>query len=212
MLNKQSLLLTAVAGLACLAPGAAGGEKADKIEMQAKRAVRQLGKALWAKDIDGVMKLVDVPWYDNLGKSRLIRDRAALKPELEKLFPDAKAPAKVVFAIKEIHTYAEVLKKYGSEIDKEDRQLLDQVLKQNDFILDVEVKTPEGEKLTRTLFMVSIQGGRARVVGMREPLERVAKGVRPPENSKGSDPFFNTLLGPSSPPGDGTWQSSSFTR
>jgi hypothetical protein len=163
--------VAAVASLAWLAPASGAGEKAekaDKTEMQAKRAVRQFGKALWAKDLDTLMKHVDVPWYDNLEKNRLIRDRDQLKKELQKLFPDSKAPAKVILSVKDVHTYAEVLEKYGKEIDKEERKLLDQVLKQNDLILNVDVKTPEGEQLTRTLFMVSFREGRPRVVGMRD--------------------------------------------
>src|SRR5215475_2208702 len=78
MFNPQRLAIAVVASLILIAPAIAG----DKIDMLAKETAESFCKALTSKDVDGMMKLCDVPW-SRAGK-QVIKDRDELKKEFQK--------------------------------------------------------------------------------------------------------------------------------
>jgi hypothetical protein len=164
-------LALAAAGLLVAAGGAGAEQPADKNVELAKKAVDAFAKGVIAKDINALMKVVDVPWCDNLNleTSKLILKSEELKKRLEKLIGgSSKIPEKVVLEFKTVLTYEKVLEKFGKALSAEERKVLDEVLKKTDYVMHVEIRSPEGEVLTAMSFLVGIRGGQAKVVGLRD--------------------------------------------
>jgi hypothetical protein len=170
VLNRQTLwLMLAASGLLWCGAGAA--RAGDKNAELAKKAVDAFAKGVVARDVKAVMKTVDVPWCDNLNldSTKLIAKTDELQKRLDKLINGAQQiPAKVVLDFKTVLTYDKVLEKFGKGLPEEERKILDQVLKKTDYVLGVEIKSPEGEVLAQLTFLVGMRGSEAKVVGLRQ--------------------------------------------
>src|SRR5687767_12798971 len=118
--------------LACV-PADAAPRTGDKRVEQVKQLCEQFIKAVAAKDLDGVMKLVDVPWYENLNKSQkgaITNDREQVR-EFFKKIPEGKPPADLL--VKEVLTYKELIQKAGADLEDRERNLLEQVVKKDGY-------------------------------------------------------------------------------
>lgn len=146
--------------LTALLPLPAGGHAEDsEADKQAKQAVDKFFAALKAKDIDAVMKTVDVPWFHD-GR-RILRDAKDLKAELEQLLK-SKDLTNLSYEIRQVISYAEV----RGDLDDTTRNLGDEVLDkaQDDRVVLLSVKNPKPEKL---ILLVRIRKGEARIVGLQ---------------------------------------------
>jgi hypothetical protein len=163
---KQSLWLV----IAATVLTGAAQQPADKNAEKAKKACETFAKCVTAKDVPALMKVVDVPWCDNinLDETKLILKSEELKQRLEKLIKgSAQIPPKVVLEFKNVLTYEKALEKFGGGLPAEEKKILDQVLKKTDYMLHVVVKSPEGEILTEFTMQVAFHDGQVRVVGLR---------------------------------------------
>ncbi len=165
------LMAAALMGFA----GLRAGEKKDQTAEEAAKVAQLFENALWAKDLDAVLKVVDVPWYDNLlddnmRKGRVIRDREQLKKAFAKGFEHIEAPVKVNLEVKDNFTYAQVLEKFGDQLDRDERKRWDEVLRKKDRVLNVLWSTGgRSPARGRIVIMVAFRKGQAKVVGMRDP-------------------------------------------
>jgi hypothetical protein len=159
--------MLAAAGLVSCGTRGSAAQAGDFDLKQAKKACETFINALTAKDLDALIKVTAVPWYDNFEQSRVLLKRDDLDKELQKFIAKIKAPAKVVVEFKETLTYELVLEKFGGDIPPEERKLLDQVLKKSDYVLRVEIQSPDGEQLGQIVMLVGLRDGHARVVGLR---------------------------------------------
>jgi hypothetical protein len=149
---------------------ARAAQPADKNAEKAKQACEAFAKQVVAKDVPALMKVVDVPWCDNLklDETKLILKSDELKKRLEKLIGgSAQIPPKVVLEFKTVLTYEKVLEKFGGGLPAEERKILDQVLKKTDYVLHVVIKSAEGEILTELSMLVGFRDGQAKLVGLR---------------------------------------------
>ncbi len=131
----------------------------DKTDEQAKEAANQFMKAVKARDIDAVMKTVQVPWFHN-GK-KVIKERDELKQEFGKLF-EKRDFAGLNYEIKQVVSYDSVRKKVN---DKE-RELLDEVVGKDDRVVLVVLDNKMKEE--RVTLLVKQREGKAAVVGLRD--------------------------------------------
>jgi hypothetical protein len=175
VLNRQMAgLALAAAGLLAVGHWAHAAQGADKNAELAKKAVEAFAKGVVAKNIDALMKVVDVPWCDNLNMdaSKLILKNDDKNPELRKrleklIGASMEIPAKVVVDFKMVLTYEKVLEKFGKALPESERKILDEVLKKTDYILHVAIKSPDGDVLVELSFLVAIRGKEAKIVGLR---------------------------------------------
>jgi hypothetical protein len=126
-------------------------QKAEK----AKEIHGQFVKAIKAKDLDGMMKLVDVP---RIGFSKeVIRDEKDLKKALKSFLDSIEDPAKVKADIKEVLSYATFREKFKDK--KEVLKLLNALKLTNDDRVIVEANAA---------IVIRIRDGKAKVVGVLE--------------------------------------------
>lgn len=134
---------------------------ADKADDQAKEAVEQFAKALVGKDVDGLMKVVDVPWC--MEGKRLIKDRDELKKEFIKLL-DAKDFSKDKVAIKLVAPLPKFEEAVGKKLPDDHRKMFEEVLGKDHRMVLIEVE--QGERKGKGVIAVRLQDGKARVVGI----------------------------------------------
>jgi DNA polymerase III delta prime subunit len=146
-LGTACLIIVAAAG-----PAVAADADTDK---QAKEIYGQLFKAIKAKDLDGVMKLVDVPWF-GLGKD-VVKDEEEVKKRFKEFLDRIKDTSELKVDIKEVMSYAQFREKHK---DKKDLlKLLDELkLTKEDRVLQV----------FQAAVLVRIRDGKAKVVGVIE--------------------------------------------
>jgi hypothetical protein len=168
MIIKQTLwVVLAALCLVCSSSRSKAAQTGDFDLKQAKKACETFVHAVIARDLDGLVKITEVPWYEHFDKSRVILKRDDLDKELKKLTTKAQAPPKVVLEFKDTLTYELVLEKFGANLPAEERKLLDQVLKKTDYVLEVVINSPEGENLAEVVMLVGLRDGKAKVVGLR---------------------------------------------
>src|SRR5688572_23498576 len=67
------------------------GDTTAKNDEQAKEIAVRFMKAIKEKDIEGAMKLADVPWYSERGlKPHIVKDRDDVRSEVRKTIDDFK--------------------------------------------------------------------------------------------------------------------------
>jgi hypothetical protein len=133
---------------------------ADERDDQARKAVADFLRALKAKDLEGILKLVDVPWFHD--GQRVVRSRDELKTIFQKLL-DKQSFADVVQTIKRIQPYANV----SAQLEPSERALLDEVLEKDDRIVLLNV-TKEGKQQESVVLLVRTREGKTAIVGIRE--------------------------------------------
>lgn len=154
-LLSAAILVATLTALA--APPAAA---ADKNEEKAKEAAVAFLKAVKAKDLDAVMKTVDVPFLmedqpEPLAKTDEVK--AALKTLLEKVKPE-KVPTDVgaVLDLPTVRKKVEKQKKNGAET-------IEKLIGKNGFVV---VVTKDGKEQGAVL--VRMKDGQAKVVGIAD--------------------------------------------
>lgn len=159
MTGKSSLILLTSAALMVIATRGVGAQ--EKGDALAREAVEQFFKAFNAKDIDSLLKGVDVPFCREGGKN--IDKLNELKPYLQKAL-DTRDPSKDKLAIKLVTTLPKLEEAEGKFTDNE-RKAVQAVLGNDHRVVKVEMNRGEGGKHVHLIF-VRIQNGKAKVVGI----------------------------------------------
>jgi hypothetical protein len=144
---------------------------ADKDEDKAKEMVAVFIKALKAKDIDAVMKTVDVPFFMRDKESKLIEKTEDVKTTLKGLLAELKDPAMIPSEIVSVHDLPALRKlvmdksKDNKDKDsdkvKKELELLEKALGEKGYAVVIgRDGKPHGGVLIR------IKGGTAKVVGL----------------------------------------------
>jgi hypothetical protein len=134
----------------------------DKARALAKEAVERLNKAVEGRDLDALMKLVDVPYCQD-GR-QIIKDREELRKAFEEVWAKRpKQPAKIKFHIREIATIMEFIKKKNAPPSR--GADLSAVLGENHRVVYVEFERPTGG-FQPVWIGVRIDRDQARIVGM----------------------------------------------
>jgi hypothetical protein len=147
--------------LAAVATGAAAQESGAKADSQAREAVSQFFKAIKAKDIDDLLKAVDVPFCREGGKN--IEDRDDLKRFFQTAL-GARGPSKDTITIKLVTTLPRLEEAEGKFTDDE-RKAVEEALGKDHRVVKVEWDR-FGEGKHRALILVRFREGLAKVVGI----------------------------------------------
>src|SRR6516162_407987 len=126
MRNSRSRLLSGMLlGVALLVGLSPVHGQDDKGADKAKKAVVLFGAKVAANDLEGVLKVVDVPFLHNINDPNKIeasRDRETLKKNMQQLL-DAFKGKKVQLEVAEVIRYSKFLAAEGTQLPKEDRKL-----------------------------------------------------------------------------------------
>ncbi len=164
---KTSFPVLALAALLWSRSEGAAKEKKAKPDEQARKVCEQFGKAVFTKNLDGAIKLVAGPWYDNYegtGRGRVTRGADEVNKRLKKLFGEIPAAKHVGMEVLDNLTYEQAAEKLKAE----ERQILDGVLKKTDRVLAVRISR-DGKKGSRLIMLVGWRDGQAKVVGIHDP-------------------------------------------
>jgi hypothetical protein len=142
-------------------PGVAAQESAAKTDAQAKEAVVQFFKAFKAKDIDILMKAVDVPFCREGGKN--IDKRGDLKLFFSKAL-EVRDPSKDTITVKLVTTLPKLEASEGKFTDDE-RKAVEAALGKDHRVVKVEWDRG-GDGKHKALIRVRLQKGKAKVVGI----------------------------------------------
>jgi hypothetical protein len=138
---------------------------ADKDEDKAKEAVLAFVKAVNARDVDAMMKLVDVPFVaSSNGKNTVFEKAEDLKADFMRwvgsLPADAKFPDQVIEVLG-FEARLEKLKKAGLKGDEPEVKLARKVVGKNGYAVVL-----GNNGVTKGVFLVTIKDGKARVVAI----------------------------------------------
>lgn len=132
---------------------------ADKVDDQVKKVVDQFAAAVKAEDVDAVMKVVDVPWFDD-GK-RIIRERDELKKHFQEIFKE-KDLTTFTYEIDEVNRFGDI----QGEVSEQDRELLKGVVDKDDRVVSLTIK--QGDKKHKVHLGVRLRKGEAKIVGLKD--------------------------------------------
>lgn len=161
MLRRLCLILVAAAALVGIGTGEAAQEKGDKTDTQAKEAVVQFFKALKSKNLEVIMKAVDVPFCREGGKNSEKRD------DLKRFFQtvlDKRDLSKDTITIKLVTTLPKLEQSEGKFTDDE-RKAVEEVMGKDHRVVKVEWNR-FGEGKHMALILVRFREGKAKVVGI----------------------------------------------
>lgn len=158
----RALLLStslAILGLGWLSVASAApkAKEAAATDLLAEEAVKQFDKALVGKDVDGVLALVDTPFYWGPEEPPVDRDR--LQKLLIQLFRD-KDYAGAKLTIVETTTYGQL----APSLDKKQKDSLDKVADPKDRVVFVQ-DAASGSKSTSGN-LIRVRDGKAKVIGI----------------------------------------------
>jgi hypothetical protein len=135
---------------------------ADKDEDKAKEATIAFLKAVKAKDIDALMKTVDVPFLMTVERKPKVFEKAdELKTELKATLDKIKDGSKIPAEAGEVLDLPAVRKKIEGKKDKEVLELVEKVLGANGYVVMLGKDGKEGGAV-----LVRIKDGKAVVVGL----------------------------------------------
>jgi hypothetical protein len=160
MLGKRPLFLVAAVLVGPAVGAGAQGEGNEK-ETQAKEAVARFFMALKAKDLDVLMKEVDVPFCREGGKNVEKRD------DLKRFFQKAlgvRDLSKDTITVKQVTTLPELEKSEGN-FTGDERKAAEEALGKDHRVVKVEWDR-FGEGQHKALVLVRIRRGKAKVVGI----------------------------------------------
>lgn len=149
--------LLAAAVTLCWVGAGSRADEAEKANAQAREVVEKLAKAVKAKDIDAVMKIVDVPFFWD-GK-KTIKDRDDLRKEIVGVFAE-KDFSEVTLEVKEVFT-VEVVQ---GKLKEKERELLKDVVTKDDRVVLLGTNMDKD----KVAVFVRLRDGKARVVGIRD--------------------------------------------
>lgn len=136
----------------------------DKADAAAKETVEELFKALIAKDIDRLMKVVDVPWCI-MDRKQIVKDRDELKKRWQKGL-DRRDYSTTKIAVKLVAPLSKMEASLGKKLPKDSRKLLEEVLGKDHRMVLIEIE--QGERKHTIVAAVRLQDGKARVVSISE--------------------------------------------
>jgi hypothetical protein len=110
-------------------------ETAAKKDQQAKEIAIRFMKAYKDKDMDAMMKMADVPWYDEPGKPVIMKERDEVKRHLQKHLDDFDKPEEVPTDVIEVFAYGPARKKKVDASDERFLKVQDQVFAEDDRIV-----------------------------------------------------------------------------
>jgi hypothetical protein len=157
----QALSATEVARVLGITPPAPLQEPGAKPDVLAREAVDQFFKAFKKRDVDGLLMVVDVPFCREGGKD--IEKRDELKQFFQKAL-ERRDPSRDTFTFQRVTTLPEWEKSEGKFTDAE-RKTLEKVLGKEHRLVRVEWNRV-GDSKHKTLILVRLQKGKARVVGI----------------------------------------------
>jgi hypothetical protein len=134
---------------------------ADTPEEEVRFAIERFMQATKGEDLDGIMKLVDVPWYHQ--GDRIIQEREQLKNEFKGLFEKADF-GDLSFSLKKIVTYSEV----RDQTNAEERKLLDEVLTKTDRVVLLQVERAKSKQKDSVVVLVRLRDGKVNIVGVKD--------------------------------------------
>lgn len=112
-------------------------------------------------NLDDIMKSVDVPWFHD-GKT-VIHDRKELEDEFARLLDRYRGTPKMQFELKKQMTYGSL----RDSLEPEERKLVDEVLRPEDFVQLVRLKNPQTNKGESIVLFVRGKEGEFKVVGLK---------------------------------------------
>jgi hypothetical protein len=152
-------LLTIVALLAFTSATAVA---ADKDEDKAKEVTLAFLKAVKAKDLDALMKTVDVPFLkDEKGEAKVIEKIEDLKTDLKAVLEKLKDTDKIPGEVSEVLDLPAIRKKIEGKKAEEEFKMIAKVLGDKGYALIL--GKPDDE---RGAVLVRIKDGNAKVVGI----------------------------------------------
>jgi len=156
-LFKSRLILVVALSALAACHGNCEEERSDKA---ATEIVGKFMAAVKAKDLDAVMKTVEVPWFHK--GEEVIKERSELKKEFDSLF--AKRDFRDLrYEIMRIAAFSAVRDKTMGE----ERKLLDEVLSGSDRVVLLEIVS-EKKGPEKLVLLVRLAQDRAWVVGIKD--------------------------------------------
>jgi hypothetical protein len=145
-------------------------QEKEKTTPEIKQLCEKFTTAVFTKDLDGAMKLVAVPWFDNTdeNKTRVLANLDDVQAALKKALADLKKAKEVRLEVVDDISYEQVLAKRGGKFTVEQRQQLDMVLKNTDRLVSAHAHV-DGEKGSRIVILIGWRDGQPRVVGVKDP-------------------------------------------
>jgi hypothetical protein len=136
---------------------------AAKKDEHAKELAVRFMKAVNAKDIDAMMKMADVPWYDEPGRPLVIKDRRELEGHLKKQLDDVDPKYVIPTEVVRVFAYGPFRKKNTNKHDEEFFKAQDQVFADGDRVLIMENPKSKQEGL---IVGVRFRDGKPLVCGL----------------------------------------------
>jgi hypothetical protein len=128
-------------------------------DAQAKAVLLQFLQARQAKNLDALMKTVDVPWYHD-GKS-VMTDLKEVEAEFRSLILRKNQP-QVEFEVKHLVPYRVMV----SLFKEHERRMTDQVLSPEDRVAIIAVRTVGSNKEEKLLLFIRLRDGQAKMAGI----------------------------------------------
>ena len=147
----------ALAVVALLVPTVRADEETDK---KVREAATDFLNALKAESIEGVMKVVDVPFYED-GDS-VHKERDGVEKLVRELFEKEELGG-VKFEVVKVHAFAAVREKFSEP----KRELLKDVLTDGDRVVQFKIDH-DGQTDEDFLVFVRLREGMAKVVGVED--------------------------------------------
>jgi hypothetical protein len=148
-------------------PAYAADKDEDEAKAKAKEATALFMKAVSAKDIDAVMKTVDIPFFIRDREAKIIEKTEDLKTEMKSVLAKIKDPNQIAAEILSVHDLPAlkkmIMEKKNSDKDKEKKmlELIEKALGGKGYAV-VLGKGGESEGAV----LVRIKDGTAKVVGI----------------------------------------------
>jgi hypothetical protein len=132
----------------------------DDLEAAAQTVLKDFFRARERRNLDDLMKTVDVPWYHD-GKS-VITDRKELAQEFHGLLA-RKGQSKADYQVRRLLPYRLLKDRFTAD----ERRMIDSVLTDEDRIALVTVRPAGTDQESTMLLFVRLRNGQAKVVGIR---------------------------------------------
>jgi len=152
-------LITCWALIGGFGPTPARAEKADTV---ARFVVEHFMNAVKAKDLEEIMKTVDVPW---VSKEGVIRERQELRKHFQQRFA-ARDYSQMNYEVKELVSFARFSELYGKEMKKRDSKLwaeVEKIATEHDRVLRLKVEKGGGDEF---IALVRSHGGERKILGL----------------------------------------------
>jgi len=158
MLKSLASLAVAAAVLALFIPTVRADDEADK---KVREAATEFMNALKSESVEGVMKVADVPFYED--GHQVIAERDGVEKLVRELFEKEDDLGSIKFEITKIHAIENVREKFSEP----KRELLKGVMADGDRVVQFKVEH-DGQTEDGFLVLVRVREGMAKVVGVED--------------------------------------------